>query len=223
MAAVQVSQLNPWTISPPKTRSSSLCWLVPTPVVSYWRSPVSKTLLSIYLLQSPNSLEVSSGIGSLTGQKETLHLHLPSDPETDRTSPPVQISLAPGFSVGIKEYKTLIPTKPWAGYPARRLHGIPQSAPGILNSYTQGLEFFVQFSQLPGSTGVLQPWWPAVYPYVLKWNIIRELSSSSKQKMTIHDIKGPWYTSSNCPESVDLGVNPLPHKVVSKIGRMLKW
>ena len=106
MAAVQVSQLNPWTTTPTKTRSSSLCWLVPTPVVSYWRSPVSKTLLSIYLLQSPNSLEVSSGIGSLTGQKEALHLHLPSDPETDRTSPPVQISLAPGFSVGIKEYKT---------------------------------------------------------------------------------------------------------------------
>merc|ERR1712083_46320 len=46
----------------------------------------------------PNSLEVSSGIGSLTGQREALHLHLPSDPETDRTSPPVQISLAPGFS-----------------------------------------------------------------------------------------------------------------------------
>merc|ERR1712203_574930 len=37
------------------------------------------------------------------------------------------------------------------GYPARRLHGIPQSAPGILNSYIQG------------SNGVLQPWWPAVY------------------------------------------------------------
>merc|ERR1712212_1073647 len=42
------------------------------------------------------------------------------------------------------------------GYPARKLHSVPNRVPGILNGYPQG------------SNGVLHPWWPAVYRYVQK-------------------------------------------------------
>merc|ERR1711935_126498 len=42
------------------------------------------------------------------------------------------------------------------GYPARRLHLVPNRIPGIINGYPQG------------SNGVLYPWWPAVYHHVQK-------------------------------------------------------